>query len=158
MQKTLVRPAVSADFPTLVLIDERCFPPGVAYDSAELAYFMKRRGAKTLVVEIGGRIAGFLLLEVSARRRCASIVTLDVREEFRRRGCATQLVCTSEEILRAHKINTYELQVDVANDRALGFYLKHGFEIVRRLTGYYDNGNDAWLMRKRITAETASLR
>jgi [ribosomal protein S18]-alanine N-acetyltransferase len=142
------------DFPTLVLIDERCFPPGVAYDSAELGYFMKRPGAKTLVIEINGRIAGFLLLEMSARRRRASIVTLDVREEFRRRGCATELLCTSEEVLRAHNIKTYELQVDVGNDVALAFYRKHGFEIVRRLNGYYENGNDAWLMRKELTAET----
>jgi ribosomal-protein-alanine N-acetyltransferase len=140
-----------------VRIDQRCFPPGVAYDSAELAYFMKRRGAKTLVGEVNGSLAGFLLLEMSPRRRLASIITLDVREEFRRRGCATALMFTAEEILRAQQIKICELQVDVGNDRALAFYHKHGFEIVRRLNGYYDNGNDAWLMRKELTAKARSL-
>ena len=42
MTKTLIRHAVSADFQTLLEIDEASFPPGVAYDSTELSYFMNR--------------------------------------------------------------------------------------------------------------------
>src|SRR5689334_8176996 len=136
MQKTLVRPAAGADFPVLLAIDQQCFEPGIAYDRAELSYFMKRRGARTLVIEAKGKIAGFLLMEINARRRSATIVTLDVREEYRSRGLGTQLLHVSEQILRAENIRTCDLQVDVKNRRAIAFYERHKFEIVRTLPDY----------------------
>ena len=153
MPKTLVRPATSTDFPTLLRIDQGCFPAGIAYDAAELFYYMKRPGARTLVVEVHEHVAGFLVMEVLARRRCATMVTLDIREEHRRRGCATRLLQTSEQILRSEKIRQYELQVDVGNSAALEFYRKHGFEIVRVLSHYYPNGNDAYFMVKQLDSE-----
>ncbi len=150
MPKTLVRPAHSTDFRILLEIDQLCFEPGIAYDSAELSYFMKRPGARTLVVEVNGRIAGFLLMELMHRRRQATIITLDVREEHRGQGCGTELLRVSEEILRQAGIRTYYLQVDVNNSRAIAFYKRHGFQVARTLPEYYANGNDAYLMIKEV--------
>jgi [ribosomal protein S18]-alanine N-acetyltransferase len=152
MPKTCIRSAVSTDFPTLLRIDKASFPPGVAYDFAELSYFMKRDGATTLVAEVDGEIVGFLLMEVMDQRRTATLVTIDIRDEHRRHGHATELLAQSETILREKRIRRYELQVDVGNAGALEFYRKHGFENVRRLAKYYSNGNDAFLMAKQIVS------
>ena len=151
MAKTLVRNAVSADFPTLLKIDKASFPPGIAYDFIELSYFMRRKGARTLVAEVEGDIVGFLLLEIMSRRRVATLVTIDIRAEHRRRGYGTELLDCSEQILREASISRYELQVDTANAYALEFYRKHGFVTVNTLKGYYANGNDAYLMVKEIS-------
>jgi len=150
MPKTRVRQAASADFPTLLNIDKASFPPGIAYDSAELSYFMRREGAETLVAEENGEIVGFLLVDILARRRTATLVTLDVCEAHRRNGFATELFTVSEKILRDREIKRYELQVDVSNSVAIDFYKKHGFEIVRQLQRYYSNGHNAYLMAKTL--------
>ena len=150
MPKTRVRTAISNDFPTLLEIDQASFPPAIAYDSTELSYFMQRDGSETLVLETEGQIAGFLVLEMRRRKKTATMITLDIRTEHRRKGYATELVTASEEVLRQRLIQRYELQVDVENDAAIEFYKKHGFEMVCTLKNYYPNGNDAYFMTKRL--------
>jgi ribosomal-protein-alanine N-acetyltransferase len=150
MTKTLIRHAVSADFSQLLEIDQSSFAGGVAYDAAELAYFMKRPGAETLVLEEGGRIVAFLILEVHRTRRSATIVALDVRATHRRSGFGSQLLSRAEEILLDYGVEVYDLQVDVTNSGAIIFYKKHGLGKVRTLCRYYANGNDAYLMTKNL--------
>jgi ribosomal-protein-alanine N-acetyltransferase len=150
MAKTLIRHAVAADFNTLLEIDEASFPGGVAYDAAELSYFMNRGGAETLVAEEDGGIVAFLILEVHRTRRSATIVTLDVRETHRRSGYGTRLLTRAEDILIDYGVEGYDLQVDVTNRGAIRFYKKHGFQNVRTLQNYYANGNDAYLMVKEL--------
>jgi len=150
MPKTLVRRAASKDFPTLLSIDQASFPPGIAYDSEELSYFMLREDAHTFVAEAGGTIVGFLLMEIAPRRRSATIITLDIPVEYRRNGYATDLLLASEETLKERLVGRYDLQVDVNNAGAIAFYRRHGFETLRVLPHYYVNGNDAYLMTKRL--------
>ena len=150
MTKTLIRHAIAADFEALLAIDTSSFPGGVAYDAAELAYFMNHEGAETIVVEVNGTIVAFLIMEVHRTRRTATIVTLDVTEDQRRNGYGTRLLKRSEEILRDYGVEAYDLQVDVSNRAAIAFYKKHGFNTVRTLPNYYANGNDAFLMMKEL--------
>lgn len=149
MPKTHVRTAVSTDFPTLLEIDQASFPPGIAYNSAELSYFMQRDSV-TLIVEQDDKIAGFILVEIRRGKKSATMITLDVRSECRRQGCATELLQASEEVLCKRMVQHYELQVDVENTPAIEFYKKHGFETICTLKRYYPNGNDAFLMTKHL--------
>lgn len=148
--KTLIRHATGTDFPALLSIDAASFEREIAYDSAELSFLMKRPGAETLVLEEGGAIAAFLLMEVNRRRKRATLVTLDVRSERRRNGFASELLRHSESILDGYAVHTYDLQVDTRNDGAVLFYQKHGFTVERRLKKYYPGGHDAWQMVKKL--------
>ncbi len=150
MTKTLIRHAIAADFESLLEIDVASFPGGVAYDATELAYFMNHEGAETIVLEVNGTIVAFLIMEVHRTRRRATIVTLDVREEERRSGYASQLLQRSEEILMNYGVEAYDLQVDTTNRAAIAFYKKHGFKTIRTIRNYYANGNDAFLMMKEL--------
>jgi ribosomal-protein-alanine N-acetyltransferase len=150
MVKTLIRNAVPGDFSVLLEIDVASFPGGVAYDAAELSYFMNREGAETIVAEENGEIVAFLILEVQSGRRRATIVTLDVRAAHRRSGYGTRLLTRAEDILVDYGVEVYDLQVDVNNAGAISFYKKHGFRTVRTLKNYYANGNDAYLMVKEL--------
>jgi len=150
MTKTLIRHAVPADFESLLAIDVSSFPGGVAYDATELAYFMNHEGAETIVLEADGKIVAFLIMEIHRTRRTATIVTLDVCENERRNGYASQLLKRSEEMLRDFGVEAYDLQVDITNKGAIAFYKKHGFTTVRTLRHYYANGNDAFLMVKEL--------
>ena len=123
----------------------------MAYDAIELSYFMNREGAETLVVEEDGRIVAFLVMEVQPGRR-GTIVTLDVRESYRRKGYGTQLLVAGGKDSEQLGVEVYDLQVDVNNRGAIRFYKKHGFSTVRTLRSYYANGNDAYLMVKELRA------
>ena len=150
MTKTLIRHAVTADFNSLLAIDQASFTGGVAYDAAELSYFMYRDGAETLVLEEDGKVVAFVILEVHPTRRSATIITLDVLKTYRRNGYGSRLLSRAEDILLEYGVETYDLQVDITNRAALDFYKKHGFEMVSTLRHYYANGNDAYLMVKQL--------
>jgi ribosomal-protein-alanine N-acetyltransferase len=150
MPKTLVRPAISTDFETLLSIDQSSFPPGIAYDSEELSYYMDRKNAYTLVAETDGAIVGFLVMEIIAARSSATLITLDILEKHRRQGYASTLLAASEEILHRSGVERYILQVDENNAGAIAFYRNHGFETVRTIPHYYSNGNNAFLMVKPV--------
>lgn len=150
MPKTQIRDAISADFESLLAIDEASFPGGIAYDATELAYFMNREGAETIVVEVDERIVAFLIMEVHWNRRRATIVTLDVDKSHRRNGYGSQLLHRSEQMLTDYGVEACDLQVDVTNRSAIIFYKKHGFKKVRVLANYYANGHDAYLMVKEL--------
>jgi ribosomal-protein-alanine N-acetyltransferase len=44
------------------------------------------------------------------------------------------------------------LTVRVSNQDAIRLYLRFGFRRVRRVPGYYEDGEDGWRMRKMLTA------
>jgi [ribosomal protein S18]-alanine N-acetyltransferase len=150
MTKTVIRHAVTADFETLLQIDQSSFAGDVAYNAAELSYFMRRDGAETLVLEEDNKIVAFLIFEVHKTRRSGTIVTLDVKETHRRSGYGSQLLKRAERILTDYGAEAYDLQVDVTNRSAINFYKKHGFRRVRTIPHYYANGNDAYLMLKEL--------
>ena len=109
---------------------------------------MSGPGAETIVLEEDGSIRAFLLMDVNPRRKSATLITIDVLNEHRRKGHASELLSRSEEILAAHGVATYRLQVDTQNEAAPAFYRKHGFEVERLLRNYYPGGRDAWQMVK----------
>jgi len=148
--KTLIRYATSRDFPILLSIDQACFPPEIAYDALDLKHMMSRPGAETLVLEEEDTIVAFLVMEVDRRRKTATLVTLDVLSEQRRRGYATTLLARSESMLMDVGVAAYNLQVDTKNDAAISFYRRNGFEMERLLRKYYPGSRDAWQMVKRL--------
>jgi len=148
--KTQIRHSTSKDFPVLLSIDQACFPPDVAYDYMDMKHMMSRPGAETLVLEESGEIRAFLLIDMDHRRKSATLVTLDVLAEHRRRGYASILFSRSEEILKTHGVTHYSLQVDVHNDAAIAFYRKNGFKEERLLRKYYPGSRDAWQMTKKL--------
>ena len=150
--KTLIRHATSRDFQKLLSIDETCFPPEIAYDSHGLKHMMGRAGAETIVVEEDGGIRAFLLMDVNRSDKVATLVTLDVQSDHRRKGYASSLLSRSEQILVDHGVSTYKLQVDTKNEAAIAFYRSSGFEVERLLRKYYPGGRDAWQMVKKLQA------
>ncbi len=149
----------AADFERLWEIDQRCFPPGIAYTQMELSGFITKRNAITLVgesqppavdtAERANSPVGFVVAHVV--RRYGRILTLDILPEARRHGLATQLMAACEERLRAQGCKDLYLETAVTNEPALRLYRKLGFQIVRTLPEYYASHSlDAYQMAKRL--------
>lgn len=149
-----------ADFMQLWRIDQECFAPGVSYTRAELAHYMARRGAFTLVAEnvegMRPEIVGFLVAECD-RRGLGHVITIDVPKSARRSGTGSQLMAEAEARMQAAGCRAVYLEVAVDNTAALGFYERHGYSVLRTLPRYYMGKKDAFLMHKRFVQVKASI-
>jgi [ribosomal protein S18]-alanine N-acetyltransferase len=148
-----------ADFETLWRIDQACFDPQLAYSRKELAFYMRRPGAFTLVAEAEGgdvpgngntqgRIVGFIVAE--ARGRSGHIITIDVVAEARRGGIGSALLVAAEKRLGRAGAALVDLETPVNNAAAIRFYKQMGYFVETTVTGYYSNQMDALVMRKEL--------
>jgi ribosomal-protein-alanine N-acetyltransferase len=66
------------------------------------------------------------------------------------RGCgvASALMESTLRRLRLRGVSRFGLMVKVTNETARAFYQKYGFNNVRRVRRYYEDGQDGWLMAK----------
>lgn len=158
-----IRGAQAADYATLYAIDQSCFAPGIAWSKAELVYFLRHPRNFGLVAEGDGAagenpsdgraaIVGFAIAGTRRRQGQLSghLITIDVREEHRRRGVGDALLAAIEERLRGQEIATVGLEVAVDNAGAQGFYARHGFVRTGRIPGYYLGRIDALAMEKTL--------
>lgn len=80
-------------------------------------------------------------------------MTITVLEEYRRYNIGSQLL---EELIRLHKkieqVDFIKLHVQISNEIALRFYLKHNFENVGVIENYYTDvePKDAYYLRYKL--------
>ena len=82
------------------------------------------------------------LVGFAAIRSDGYILFLAVAPEYRGDGFGERLVAHAAE---EHPRVTCHARV--TNENALGFYRHLGFEVVRRIDGYYEDGGDAYYLR-----------
>jgi ribosomal-protein-alanine N-acetyltransferase len=134
------------DFRALHLLDESCFPPGIAYSKRMLRYFLTLPGANCLVAEVEGKIAGFILTEENPP--LAHVITLDVGVEHRRHRIGAALLEESERDLALRGVRHILLETAVDNEAAIAFWRSRGYRIEATLKRYYLGRIDAYEMRK----------
>jgi [ribosomal protein S18]-alanine N-acetyltransferase len=145
------------DFDTLWKLDQECFPEGIAYTRFELAAYMKRAGAFTLVAERESEVLGFLVAEAN-RRRVGHIITIDILLSARRLGIASELLRSAEDRLRAADCRVVRLESAVDNAGALAFYKRHRYGLIKTLPGYYSTGLDAFALEKNLLSSTPEVK
>jgi ribosomal-protein-alanine N-acetyltransferase len=148
------------DFSTLYQIDQVCFPKEIAYTRFELAYYMRRREAFTLVATARQpkasskskppeeEAAGFIVAE--RREMLGHIITIDVLPKFRRHGLGSLLLGAAEKRLRESGSTEVELETATDNAAAHAFYKLHGYAQTGTLPDYYPNGLGALVMKKNL--------
>jgi ribosomal protein S18 acetylase RimI-like enzyme len=96
-----------------------------------------------------GTMAGFIVAELHPKGY-GHIVTIDVRQEFRRLELGSTLLVATEERLRKQNAFMVVLEVAVNNRAAITFYKRHQFNVARTIPRYYKDELDAFLMTKRL--------
>ena len=147
--KLVVRAFEPEDFEAAYRLDQACYPPGIAYSRYALEEFLSLPGARAWVAEEEDKPVAFVI----ARRLGARghIITLDVRENQRRRGIGSRLLATAEDWLRADGARIVRLETAVDNEPAVAFWQKMGYREVGRLRGYYLGRLDALRMEKDLS-------
>ncbi|HYB42733.1 MAG TPA: ribosomal protein S18-alanine N-acetyltransferase [Candidatus Methylomirabilis sp.] len=111
----------------------------------------QNRVARSMVVRVGGDLAGYLCLWEIGHE--IHITNVAVHPSFRRRGIARALMANLLEEARRSAVELVFLEVRPTNVEALALYESFGFRVIGRRKGYYfDTGEDALVMEARLDA------
>jgi len=136
------------DLDAMFRLDEECFEEPFRFTRSAMRQFAESRKARVVIAESVGALAGFAILH--AEGRVGYIVTLDVAEDFRRRGLARQLMEAMEQEAEDAACAVVGLHVFVGNEAAIRFYERVGYERVGDVPAFYGDGLDAWVYRKKL--------
>lgn len=92
------------------------------------------------------RLVGFII-GVPFSETFGKILMIGVSPSMRNKGVGSQLLQRLLNEFEKKQITTIELEVAVSNLAAIKFYKKHHFFIVGQFTSFYQNGEDAYIMR-----------
>ena len=119
-----------------------------AYDRKLFAEFFRKCGELFLVAEHDREVQGYMVTCIRGEQ--AELVSVAVDRAARRMGAASALMESTLRRLRRRGIARIGLMVRAANDQARAFYERYGFEKVRRVPRYYEDGGDGWRMAKEL--------
>lgn len=142
--EVLIRRADRADLLAVVEIEDASFPQPWPYHAFE--GFLGRPGF--LVATDGNRVEGYVVSDVTPNhgRGIGHVKDIAVHPDRRGRGIGSALLARSIGVLEAHGAASVKLEVRDSNEGAKHLYRESGFEPVRRVPRYYDDGEDAIVM------------
>jgi ribosomal-protein-alanine N-acetyltransferase len=112
-----------------------------------------------IVAEQDGKIVGYIMCRIEVGLasfglggliRKGHVVSIAVLPQGRRKGVAQALMTTAMKGMLHYKSKLCYLEVRVTNDPGVLLYKKIGFEVSRTLKGYYSDGEDAYVMTKKL--------
>jgi ribosomal-protein-alanine N-acetyltransferase len=87
----------------------------------------------------------------SGSARVGHVISIAVLQEYRRRGIGSALMSEALKIFEEkYDVDSVYLEVRVSNQPAINMYEKFGFVKARIIRGYYRDGEDAYVMVKRL--------
>lgn len=95
------------------------------------------------------KFVGFAVGIVTYNRK-GKILLIGVDKNFRKRGIGSELLKRLVLMFSVKGINEIELEVRVSNRDAIRFYERRGFRKRERINGYYEDGEDAYIMSRYI--------
>ena len=98
------------------------------------------------VCDINHKIVGFIV-GVKLNDEIAKILMISVSNLYQNRGIGSKLLTTFLSEIILHNIKKVELEVKKTNLKGINFYKRFGFEIVEIIKEFYENRDDALIMR-----------
>jgi ribosomal-protein-alanine N-acetyltransferase len=112
-----------------------------------------------IVAEENGEIVGYVMCRIESGppdwgllgiSKKGHVISIAVLPEHQRKGIGQALMHRAMEGMRTYKAKECYLEVRVSNTPAVNLYKKLGFKITRTLYGYYADGEDAYVMNKKL--------
>ena len=135
-----LREITSEDMVSLEALDKKCFSEAVRYNRHALDFYLSLPNSIGLIQTDNDIILGFIIANMLTDDTF-NIVTIDVEPIYRRQGIGTDLIKAVIRIIQEWKMSKISLQVAEDNIPAINFYLKHGFQIMKKLPKYYPHGD-----------------
>ena len=145
-----IRPLTEKHLTEVLKLNLRCFKAGENYTKYTFSYLLSEPHVLSYrIVTPTDQMVAFVFV-MTSKDGMGHITTIGVAPEHRRRGLANTLLRHTEEALRKRRISTVMLEVRVSNTSAQNLYREADYAIVQRLKGYYNNGEDGFLMLKSL--------
>jgi ribosomal-protein-alanine N-acetyltransferase len=158
MQQTFkLRKFAPDDLQSVIQINRVCLPEN--YTDFFFIDLHERFPETFIVAEENGKIAGYIMCRVEVGLsnfgfggliRKGHVVSIAVLPQSRRKGVAQALVNAAIDGMRYYKAKQCYLEVRVTNTGGIALYKKLGFEVSRTIHGYYSDGEDAYVMSKKL--------
>lgn len=94
------------------------------------------------------QFSGFALYRLSPTEELAHLLKLALRPEVQGSGQSILFWAQQEAELKQAGYHRIYLEVATANERAIGFYRKSGFVMLRKIKHFYGDGQDAFSFEK----------
>ena len=158
MQQTFViRKFKMDDLQDVMRINRVCLPEN--YTDSFFVDLYQRFPETFIVAEENEKILGYIMcrIEVGLSNfglggliKKGHVVSIAVLLEGRRKGIARALLKKAMAGMSYYKAKQIYLEVRVTNDVAISLYKKLGLDIARTISGYYSDGEDAYVMSKKL--------
>lgn len=98
-----------------------------------------------LVADEGGEVRGYVVADTERPYEAVvgHVKDIAVHPDHRGRGIGRRLLERALVVLASEGAVRVKLEVRASNDRAIALYERYGFTAHHRLSGYYDDGEDA---------------
>ena len=153
-----VREASLDDLPQVMMINRLCLPENYTYFFFES--ILRNYPRTFLIAEVDGKIAGYVMCRVErgfskfdrlSLKKLGHVISIAVLPEYRRKGIAKTLLSSALKALKEHYgCEEAYLEVRISNSPALALYQKLGFTIVKVSRRYYIDGEDAYVMARKL--------
>ena len=146
-----IRPLTDKHLDEVLHLNARCFKKGENYTKHTFSFLLSE--PNTLSYRVAApteELAAFVFVTVGGDGT-GHITTIGVAPEHRRRGLARKLLAHVEKALKKRAVNTIFLEVRVDNTAAQMLYRHFGYSTAQRLSKYYNNGEDGFLMVKSLS-------
>lgn len=145
-----IRPLTRKQLGEVIRLNLRCFANGDNYSKYTFEYlFEEPLSLSYRVVTPEQRMVAFAFALVN-ENGSAHLTTIGVAPEHRRRGLAERLLDHLETAIVSRGLSTLVLEVRVSNGTAQELYRKRGYITVQRISKYYRDGEDCFLMIKAL--------
>lgn len=124
--------AIKQDLETIYLLNESLLSENERWSRSVMEKDFSL--SKYLVAKIDNKVVGYLSFR-SIFDEC-EIFQICVDENFQRQGIASKLF---QKLLESENCEKIFLEVSEKNEKAVAFYKRQGFEIIREIKNYYGN-------------------
>ncbi|MFC6613493.1 ribosomal protein S18-alanine N-acetyltransferase [Halopenitus salinus] len=144
--EVIVREAVRADLLSVFRIERTVFSDPWPYDAFER--LLREPAFLVAEREPDSAIVGYVVADVTPNygRDIGHVKDIAVRPDEQGRGFGGRLLAAGLSRLRMQGASVVKLEVRKGNERAQSLYRSHGFETLRRVNRYYQDGEDAIVM------------
>jgi len=146
-----------SDLNAVMEINRVCLPEN--YSQFFYVDLFRRFPETFLVAEENEKVVGYIMCRVevglgdigfSGLKKRGHVVSVAVMPEHRKKGVGEALVSSAMDAMRTYNAKQCYLEVRVSNDPAIELYKKLGFEVTRTSQSYYADGEDAYIMTKKL--------
>jgi len=158
MQQTFkLRKFTPDDLQSVMQINRVCLPEN--YTDFFFIDLHQRFPETFIVAEEDGKIVGYVMCRIEVGLssfglggliRKGHVVSIAVLPHGRRKGVAQALMIMAMEGMRGYKAKQCYLEVRVTNAAGVALYKKLGFDVSRTSNGYYSDGENAYVMTKKL--------